>query len=426
MKIFSLILFTFCSVFVFSQFPTSAVTWPTPTGGQGYQGFYTAYGTGIGSGDYQWELVDINGDGKPDLVITSVLNSSRVAIESGQGSSPYWSVYFNTGNGFSTTATNWPTPTGGQGYQGFYATSGTGIGSGDYQWELVDINGDGKPDLVVTSVLNSSRVPIESGQGSSPYWSVYLNTGNGFSTTATTWPTPTGGQGYQGFYAAYGTGIGSGDYQWELVDLNGDSKPDLVVTSVLNSSKVPIESGQGSSPYWSVYLNTGGGFSASSTTWSTPTGGQGYQGFYAASGTGIGSGDYQWELVDLNGDSKPDLVVTSVLNSSRVPIESGQGSSPYWNVYLNASVSPSGVAEINDISPQYVLYPNPNNGNFTLRFNDVADRSIEVYDITGRLISPAVKVQSQQQFNLGTINAGIYLLRITQNEVVSNVRFVVE
>jgi Salmonella virulence plasmid 65kDa B protein/Insecticide toxin TcdB middle/N-terminal region len=100
-------------------------------------------------------LVDLNGDGLPDLYVTNPGNSSMRGV-----------VYFNTGTGFSSTATNWLLP--GVQYQNQSDSGGGTIN------QLVDLNGDGLPDLYVTNPGNSSMRGV-----------VYFNTGTGFSSTAT-------------------------------------------------------------------------------------------------------------------------------------------------------------------------------------------------------------------------------------------------
>jgi hypothetical protein len=169
------------------------------------------------------------------------------------------------------------------------------------------MNGDGKPDLVVSADCGTTATL---GQD---HWLVYLNTGSGFATSPITWPTP------------------NGDFSWGLAnytcgkviyataDMNDDGKPDLVIAADCGTTTSTL--GQ---DHWLVYLNTGSGFAASSLTWPTP------------------NGDFSWGLAnytcgkviyataDMNGDRKPDLVISSDCGTT------GTLGQDHWLVYLNA------------------------------------------------------------------------------------------
>jgi len=465
-------------------FSASPVNWTTPQGGNNYEhlgssfvgGFDYVANEATPTGNYgqqSWSLMDMNGDGKPDLVVTSVADSNGYTygarIQYGASSSPYWKVYLNNGNGFSASAINWTTPQGGNNYEhlgtsftgGFDYVVNEATPTGNYgqqSWSLTDMDGDGKPDLVVTSVVDSNGYTygarIQYGASSGPYWKVYLNSGNGFSASPVNWTTPQGGNNDEHLGISFTGGFDyvaneaalTGDYgqqSWSLTDMDGDGKPDLVVTSVVDSNGytygASIQYGASSGPYWMVYKNNGNSFSSSPLTWTTPQGGDNYEhlgssfvggfNYVASEATLTGNyGQQSWSLTDMNGDKKPDLVVTSVVDSNGYTygarIQFNATTNPYWNVYLNSNTT--AISEITQVSPQCMLYPNPNNGNFTLQFTDATERSIEVYDMMGRIITPTVTMQNRQQFNLGAVNAGIYLLRIIQSDEVSSVKFVVE
>src|SRR3954467_4236439 len=77
------------------------------------------------------------------------------------------------------------------------------------------------------------------------------------------WPLPPGGMisggTTFGFLSAGGfssPGNNTGSQNWGAMDINGDSKPDLVVFAQLQAGNVTVFS-PGSAPYWKVYLNTG-------------------------------------------------------------------------------------------------------------------------------------------------------------------------
>ncbi|MNY28301.1 hypothetical protein D3C86_1622690 [compost metagenome] len=81
------------------------------------------------------------------------------------GNSPYWKVYKGTGSSFNLTAENWPIPA-----VQTYAADLDMLGNGNYA--LVDMNNDGKPDMVDAQDNASGVVWVN---GNIPYWKVYLN-----------------------------------------------------------------------------------------------------------------------------------------------------------------------------------------------------------------------------------------------------------
>ena len=341
-----------------SGISTSVINWTTPIGGYissgtnlGYYGIFGPASSTLNS--ETWSLTDMNGDHKPDLVVTSAgIGGSGGPAQFGAGTNPYWKIYLNNGSGFSSTVTTWNTPIGG------YYSSGNNLGYfqtivnsasslNSEIWLLADINGDQLPDLVITSVVGVSGVHTQFDAGLNPYWKIYLNTGNGFSGSATNWSTPIGGYISSGtnlgYYLAYGPASSTLNSEtWSLTDMNGDQKPDLLVTSAgVGGSGGPVQFGASTNPYWKVYLNTGSSFSTSVMNWTTPIGG------YISSGTNYGY--YQpfgsssstlnsetWSLTDIDGDQKPDLLITSAgIGGSGSSMQFGAGTNPYWKVYLN-------------------------------------------------------------------------------------------
>lgn len=132
------------------------------------------------------ELMDMNGDGLPDRVLSS-------------------GVQLNNGvNGFGSYQTSWN-------YSGVPEL--VSVVNGQYVGQLIDMNGDGLPDFVVSN--------------SNGTYTVYFNTGRGFSSTPVTWTgvntTGDGTTGWDGLQAwdAYGAKI-------MFIDMNGDGLLDRV------------------------------------------------------------------------------------------------------------------------------------------------------------------------------------------------------
>jgi hypothetical protein len=248
------------------------------------------------SGGYRASSValgDLNGDGKPDMVVANYCQSNSC---SGDGEV---SVLLGNGDGTFQTAIMYDS--------GGYDASSVALG---------DVNGDGKPDMVVANYCQSNNC---SGDGE-----VSVLLGNGDGTFQTAAPYDSGG------YHASSVALG---------DVNGDGKLDIVVANNY-SNDVSVLLGNGNGTFQAAVSYLSGGYYPNAVA-IADVNGDGYQDLIVASlcgslgqqgncdGTGtmgvlIGNGDgtfqpvitdssgayytYSVAVADVNGDGKPDLV----------------------------------------------------------------------------------------------------------------------
>ena len=207
-------------------------------------------------GDNGVRLADINGDGQLDIVRSFYNGTSYKSVHLGGGG---WS-----------SSSNWSPP--------IYFSLLEGGVSVDQGVRLVDVNGDGLADIVKAKQYST--------------YEVYINNGSQW-VHSTVWSFPT-------FIVC-----GSNDAGVRLVDVNGDQLVDVVMAR--GAAGGPCDP-MGVS---AVYLNTGAGWSQSST-WSLPV-------------SFIGSyGDTGARFSDLNGDGLPDIVMR-VANTNAVYLNTGSG-----------------------------------------------------------------------------------------------------
>jgi hypothetical protein len=193
-------------------------------------------------------VADVNGDGKPDIVVANYCVSgcadgtnSTVGILLGNGDGTFEPVVII--------------------YSGGYASPSVAV---------ADVNGDGKPDIAVSDQctsgnLNSGCIDPEG------VVSVLLGNGDGSFQAAVT----------------YGTG-GASAYSMAVADVNEDGKPDLVVANGC------ADSGCSNNGVVGVLLGNGDGTFQAAVTYDSG-------GRYALSVA----------VADVNRDGKPDIVVAN-------------------------------------------------------------------------------------------------------------------
>jgi Bacterial Ig-like domain (group 3)/FG-GAP-like repeat len=198
------------------------------------------YGTG---GDIAQidAIADLNGDGKPDVIVSSW-------YEQGGGAPGVVGVLLGNGDG-----TLQPVVT--------YASGG----APNYWAAVADVNGDGKPDILLASCV---AAPKSCGSADGVV-SVLLGNGNGTFQKAVTYDA--GGLESNGLAVA---------------DVNRDGVPDVIVTNHAGESNgdgsVGILLGNGDGTFKTVIVYDSGGLEANAVA-----------------------------VADVNGDGKPDLIVAN-------------------------------------------------------------------------------------------------------------------
>jgi RHS repeat-associated protein len=189
-------------------------------------------------------FVDLNGDGRTDLVYARYLPSG-----SQQG------AYLATATGWQS-APQYTPPT--------FITDGNDSGA-DLGARFVDVNGDGLPDIVWYRHWST----IQKG--------AYLNTGNGWQVAPGFTPP---------YHIVDGFNHGR-DLGVRFVDLNGDGRQDLIYGRFLAAG-----------PQVGAYLSTGSGW-AWAPSYAPP--------FWIVDGDDNGA-DLGVRFADVNGDGRPDLL----------------------------------------------------------------------------------------------------------------------
>ena len=232
-----------------------------------------------GTNNFSATVADLNGDGKPDLIVGN-LNTVGILLGNGDGSFQEQKTFASgidpritaaidaNGDGIpdlivENQRSDSVSVLLGNGNGTFQAQQTYQVGDEPFSVAAVDLNGDGKPDLVVANYYGGV--------------SVLLGNGNGTFQPQVYVPA-----------APFPTSVA-------VADVNGDGKPDIVSAGYSTFNEVGVALGNGD-----------GTFKPSET---------------------LGGGSYPFYVAvsDINGDGKPDIVVTYFYKADSVNVFLGNG-----------------------------------------------------------------------------------------------------
>jgi hypothetical protein len=102
-------------------------------------------------------------------------------------------------------------------------------------------------------------------------------------------------------------------------------------------------------------------------------------------------------------------------NESKLEVESISGAMKYEknaSVIVKVKSLSTGMDDLND-QVKVDMFPNPSNGQFTVRFSQLAEAGsrIEILDIAGRKITSRLISDTSEAFNLEHLTPGIYIVK---------------
>lgn len=351
------------------------------------------------------DLVEMTGDDRPDLLVTTNgCDDEAIGITG-------WRVYAGAADGFEAGAP-WPLPNLGVSASArpFGASSAStsvtcadGSSTGTLRFSLLDWDGDEASDLLVTT--NG----CEDATLGDTAWKLYRNNGAGFDAAEAIALPNLGlapGASAMGSTSASTTAScadgSSATLRASLTDATGDGLPDLLVTQ--NGC---LDASLGVNT-WRVYAGDGAAFGEASV-WTLPAAGVATDSYAFAAASqsvdatcsdGVNSGSWSHQLTDVSGDGTPDLLVTRDtcadatlgVTSWRVHVGDGAGfgEAEAWalpptgiaasNQPFAATTTSSSVSCSNGTSGTWAVLPQDMDGDGALDLlvtrNDCADTTI--------------------------------------------------
>lgn len=281
------------------------------------------------NGKPRWSLRDITGDGLPDAVFTETCTGTDETLGTSN-----WRVFPNTGAGFGA-GVDWQLPSGAPtgAYRSWSAIADCALGIAAH--DLMDVDGDGDEDLIVTSS------PCADGELGRSTWNVHENDGTRFAESARVFSLPSGYGDGTFWGPGHGGSCADNIPAWTVRDIDGDGLRDAVITAFDCAAGVV-----GTEAWW-VHRGSATGFASEPTVWNLPSG----FGTLAFDSTG-GEADCASEqprswLADVDGDRRPEMVLT------QSPCGDGALGVSEWAVYHSSATGFSEEAEPWFVPPTY-------------------------------------------------------------------------
>ena len=105
---------------------------------------------------------------------------------------------------------------------------------------------------------------------------------------------------------------------------------------------------------------------------------------------------------DMNGDNLPDILISGLNNENKLVTK----------LYKNTMGLFTSIPQYSSDQPNFLVFPNPSKGHFTLRFNQLKNESLLwVYDMNGRKIEERLVNTLEQKLDLSSYGKGMYLIR---------------
>ncbi|MCK9480320.1 MAG: T9SS type A sorting domain-containing protein [Bacteroidia bacterium] len=134
----------------------------------------------------------------------------------------------------------------------------------------------------------------------------------------------------------------------------------------------------------------------------------------------------QWQTVGTAGFSAGDANYTSLAfsNSNEPYVAYADGANSGKATVMKFVNTPTGINELNEVNNTIAVYPNPASTITTIAGLAVG-QSLQVMDVTGKLVYQTVVKSSTLELELTNFENGVYIIQVEQNGAVAQKTLIV-
>jgi hypothetical protein len=138
--------------------------------------------------------------------------------------------------------------------------------------------------------------------------------------------------------------------------------------------------------------------------------------------SGSGGVSYVWASNNVLIQAQQAVVMPSQTTAYTLTGTDANGCSNTANTVLTVN----GCVGINEVTSALGLnvFPNPSNGEFKIVFNDNSNKTIEVMDLSGRIILSNISANETANLNISHLANGIYYVKVSSNKATEVVKVV--
>ena len=96
-------------------------------------------------------------------------------------------------------------------------------------------------------------------------------------------------------------------------------------------------------------------------------------------------------------------------------VESAYCPSDSANVLVIVDGSCDFTANLNELSQNFSMYPNPTKGDLTIQWDGVDQATLTVFDIHGKIVISTQAVENNMTLSLNLCENGVYLVQVESN-----------